>query len=99
VTFLPPRHRAEGNTMLKFALPIAAALALAACSGPEEDAGHKQADAVKAQAEAQSDALEAQAKVAPTAAEKNALNKQADAVEDGGEAQHDAIEKQIDKDH
>ena len=86
--------------MLKFAVPVAlAALTLAACSGPEEDAGHRQADAAKEAGEMKSDALERQADVAPTEAQKDALNKQADAAEDAGEAQHDAIEKQIDKAH
>jgi hypothetical protein len=87
--------------MIKFAIPAAAfaALALVACSGPEEDAGHKQADAAKAAGEMQSDALEKQADAATDPAMKKSLEKQADAVEDTGEAQHDAIERQIDKAH
>lgn len=69
----------------------------AACSGPEEDAAHRRADALEAQGEAQADSLERRADAAPTRAQKEALNKQADAVEDAAEAKADAIEKEIDR--
>lgn len=88
--------------MLKLALPTAALaslLLLGACSGPAEDAAHREADAVEAKGEQQADALENQADAAPNAAQKDALNRQADAVEEAADDKADAIERKIDKEH
>lgn len=83
------------------ALPIAiAALALvAACSGPQEDAEHAQADAVQKAGEQKADALESQAAATSNEAQEKALNQQADAVEQKADAQADAMRDQTDKNH
>lgn len=88
--------------MLKRALIAAAAaslLALAACSGPAEDARHAEADAVDAAGERQADALERQAAATSDEAKETALNKQADAVENAADGKSDAMKRQIDKDY
>jgi len=78
---------------------LASALVVAACSGPEEDAAHDQADAVDAAGERQADALERQAAATSNEAREKALNEQADAVENAADAQSDAMHRQVDKDH
>lgn len=80
-------------------VPLFAVLALAACSGPEEDAAHARANAVDAAGERQADALERQAAATSNEAEETALNKQADAVENAADAKSDAMHRQVDKDH
>jgi ABC-type Na+ efflux pump permease subunit len=81
------------------ALAALAALSLAACSGPAEDAAHDQANAVDAAGERQADALERQAAATPNEAEETALNRQADAVENAADGKSDAMHRQVDKDH
>ena len=76
----------------------AAALGLTACSGPAEDAAHRQANAVDAAGERQADALERQAAGTNNEAEEKALNRQADAVENAADGQSDAMHRQVDKD-
>ena len=84
-------------------IPVAALsfglLALAACSGPAEDARHAEADAVDAAGERQADALERQAAATSNEAEETALNRQADTVENAADGKADAMERQIDKDY
>lgn len=86
---------------MRIALPLAAvaALALTACSGPEEDAEHARADAVDEAGERQADALERQAAATNNEAEEKALNDRADAVENAADRQSDAMHRQVDKDH
>lgn len=73
--------------MRKFTLTLtaASALALAACQSP-------QADKVEDQAEAKSDAIDAQADAMPEGTAKEAMENKADAVEAAGEAKADAID-------
>ena len=87
--------------MRAFVPPLAAvaALLLAACSGPAEDAAHDRANAVDAAGERQADALEAQAAATGNEAQEKALNQQADAVENAADGQSDAMHRQVDKDH
>ncbi|MCR5879807.1 hypothetical protein [Phenylobacterium sp. J367] len=79
------------------AVVLSAAAALAACSGPEEDALHREADAVDAAGEAQADALERQAAATSNEAQEKALNQQADAVENAADAKSDAMHREVDK--
>jgi len=81
------------------ALAATAALSLAACSGPVEDAKHDQANAVDAAGERQADALERQAAASPSEAQETALNRQADAVENAADGKSDAMHRQVDKEH
>jgi hypothetical protein len=81
------------------ALSLMTAGALAACSGPAEDAAHQQANAVDAAGERQADALERQAASTSNEAQEKALNQQADAVENAADGQSDAMHRQVDKDH
>ncbi|HEY8614905.1 hypothetical protein [Phenylobacterium sp.] len=81
------------------AAALVAALSLAACSGPAEDAAHDQANAVDAAGERQADALERQAAATDNEAQETALNRQADAVENAADGQSDAMHRQVDKDH
>ena len=74
-------------------------LLLGACSGPEEDAAHDQANAVDAAGERQADALERQAAATSNEAQEKALNDLADAVENAADKQSDAMHRQVDKDH
>lgn len=76
--------------MPRFALAFtaASALALGACQSP-------QADKVEDQAEAKSDAIDAQADAMPEGAAKDAMEHKADAVEAAGEAKADAIDKGV----
>jgi outer membrane biogenesis lipoprotein LolB len=87
--------------MRAFAPPLAglAALLLAACSGPAEDAAHEKADAVDAAGERQADALERQAAATSNEAEETALNRKADAVENAADGKSDAMHRQVDKDY
>jgi hypothetical protein len=84
--------------MRALALPLAA-LVLAACSGPAEDAAHEKADAVDAAGERQADALERQAAATSNEAEETALNRKADAVENAADGKSDAMHRQVDKDY
>lgn len=87
--------------MRTFALSAAASLAaltLAACSGPAEDAAHDRANAVDAAGERQADALEAQAARTDDEATETMLNEKADAVENAADGQSDAMHRQVDKD-
>jgi hypothetical protein len=91
----------RGDPMRAIASTLtAAALAalLAACSGPAEDAAHRQANAVDAAGERQADALERQAAATPNEAEETALNRKADAVENAADGKSDAMHRQVDKD-
>lgn len=81
------------------ALAFIAAISLAACSGPAEDAAHRQADAVDAAGERQADALERQAAATSNEAQETELNLKADAVENAADRQSDAMHRQVDKDH
>ena len=84
---------------ITLALAALAAVSLAACSGPEEDAEHARANEVDAAGERQADALEAQAAATDNEAEEKALNDRADAVENAADKQSDAMHRQVDKDH
>lgn len=84
---------------MRILIPVAAALLLAACSGPAEDAAHDQANAVDAAGERRADALEAQAAATDNEAAETALNRQADAVENAADGKSDAMHRQVDKDY
>ncbi len=73
--------------MRKFAitLTVASALALGACQSPE-------ADRVEDQAEAQAEAIDAQADAMPEGPAKEAMEKKADIVEEQGEEKANAID-------
>ena len=85
--------------VLTVALAGLAALTMAACSGPEEDAAHDAANAVDAAGERQADALEEQAGDTDDEAAETALNQKADAVENAADGKSDAMHRQVDKDH
>ena len=75
-----------------------AVLLTAACSGPAEDAAHRQANAVDDAGERRADALERQAAATINEAEETALNRQADAVENAADGRSDDMHRQVDKD-
>ena len=86
---------------MRFVAPVLIGLSLlcTACSGPEEDAAHDQANAVDAAGERRADELERQAAGTSNEAQEKALNDQADAVENAADKQSDAMHRQVDKDH
>ena len=73
--------------MRKMFITLAAtsALALGACQSPA-------ADKVEDQAEAQADAIDAQADTMPEGPAQDAMENKADAVEEAGEAKADAMD-------
>jgi hypothetical protein len=85
--------------VLTLALAGLAAVSIAACSGPEEDAKHEAANAVDAAGERQADALERQAGATDNEAQETALNQKADAVENAADGKSDAMHRQVDKEH
>ena len=73
-----------------------AALGLAACNNPADDAAEKQADTVEQASEAAAERIEEQADTMTGAAE-DTMEEKAEAVEQAGEAKADAMEDQADK--
>lgn len=82
-----------------FAVAAMLALFLTGCSGPAEDAAHREADAVDAAGERQADALERQAAATSNEAQETQLNRKADAVENAADGKSDAMHRQVDKDY
>ena len=79
-----------------FASVAAMGLSLAACDSGAENAAEDQADVVRENADATSDAMEDKADKMGGAAEDN-MEAKAEAVDDAGEAKADAMEDKADK--